>query len=54
MYDKIAAEINEIMGYDYSEAILAEDVEGYLRHGETPCLDLEECELIDELLEKYL
>lgn len=54
MYDKIAAEVNEIMGYDDSEAILAEAVEGYLRYGETTYLEWEDCKLIAELLEKYL
>ena len=51
MYDKIAT----VMNRDYGTSdISAEDVENYLRHGDTSFVDAREAILIEELVERYI
>ena len=51
MYEKIAT----VMNRDHGCAdISADEVEAYLRHGDTAFISADEANLIDRLLERYL
>lgn len=54
MYQKIADRVNDYFGYDSNGQMSAEDVENYLRFGNTAYVDAEEAEYIEQVLEDCL